>query len=154
MIKNIKIMGNNKYIKISFWLSILAIILSLSTILIWFVSVNELTCPNLDSFIGTIVTLLAIIVTFVIGWQIYNAVEIKEKIKIVDSLRLLQEQQEHKTNQMIYNAWHHLSYTSAQMSANDHDYVNAYRLLLNSLSNSIFAFIFFYRAKKQSSTRF
>lgn len=126
--------------KLVYWslgLSIIAALLSIATILVCISCSSNLSMVSIEGFIGVIVALLAIIVTIVLGWQIYNALEIKEKVKIIDELVSNQKQQEHRCDQMIYNAWHHLSYNSAHMSAQDHDYVSAFRLLHNSLCNSL-----------------
>ena len=63
-------------IKFSDICAYLALLFSVVTILLWICNVGGFTVVSLDTFVGVIVALLAIIVTFVIGWQIYNAIDI------------------------------------------------------------------------------
>ena len=39
---------------------------------------------SLDTFIGVMVTMVGILVTFAVGWQIINALEIKNKLAEID----------------------------------------------------------------------
>lgn len=130
-------MENNKLIKWSFWLSIVAIVASVTTILLWIVNACGVVVVTLDSFVGVIVTLLTVLVTIVLGWQIYNAVEIKDKMNSICSLEAKFKQQEHRTDQMFYNASHHLAYTEGRIAAKEQDFVSAYRFSLNALCNTL-----------------
>lgn len=121
----------------SVWLSIIAVIISFTSIVICIISPREDSFITLDSFVGVCVALLAILVTIILGWQIYNAVEIKEKIRKLDALHLSQQQYNHRLDQMYFNTCHHQSSTLAYICAHEGDYVNAYRLYLNSLCNSL-----------------
>ena len=40
----------------------------------------SLSNVSLDTFIGVMVTMIGILVTFAVGWQIINALEIKSKL--------------------------------------------------------------------------
>ena len=62
-------------IKFSDICAYMALLFSVVTIVLWICNVGGFTVVSLDSFVGVIVALLAIIVTFVTGWQIYNRVE-------------------------------------------------------------------------------
>ena len=73
-------------IKFSDICAYMALLFSMVTIVLWICNVGGFTVVSLDSFVGVIVALLAIIVTFVTGWQIYNTIELKEHIKKVDDL--------------------------------------------------------------------
>ncbi len=129
-----------KKIKISngsVWLSIIAIIISITSIAICIIYPRENFSITLDSFVGVCVALLAILVTIILGWQIFNAVEINEKIRKLDALHLSQQQHNHRLDQMYFNTCHHQSITLAYICAHEGDYVNAYRLYLNSLCNSL-----------------
>lgn len=131
-------MMNKKKNKISLMLSIIAIVLSLSVIVLWIVNTSNLAVVSLDSFVGVIVALLAIIVTAVLGWQIYNAIEIKGKLRAIDSLQSALKQQEHRMEQMYYNACHSHGYVAAYQSASvNKDFVDAYRWLVSSLRYSL-----------------
>lgn len=109
-------MMNEKKNNISLILSIVAIVLSIGIILLWIVNTSHLAVVSLDSFVGIIVALLAILVTAVLGWQIYNAIEIKEKLRAIDSLQSALKQQEHRMEQMYCNACHSHGYVAAYQS--------------------------------------
>ena len=62
-------------------LSIVAIVLCLLVFALWIFEVMPHSVITPDSFIGACVSLLAVIVTIAIGWQIFNIVEVKSIIK-------------------------------------------------------------------------
>ncbi len=62
-------------------LSIVAIVLCLLVFALWIFEVTPHSVITPDSFIGACVSLLAVIVTIAIGWQIFNIVEVKSIIK-------------------------------------------------------------------------
>ena len=43
---------------------------------------------SLDTFIGVMVTMVGILVTFAVGWQIINALEIKNKLAEMEKLKM------------------------------------------------------------------
>ena len=134
----IKYMRNEKKNNVSLLLSIVAIVMSMGIIVLWIVSTNNLAVVSLDSFVGVIVALLAILVTTVLGWQIYNAIEIKEKLRAIDSLQSALRQQEHRMEQMYCHACHSHGYVAAYQSASvNNDFVDAYRWLMSSLRYSL-----------------
>lgn len=62
---------------------------------LWICNTIRLSVVSLDSFIGVMVALLGILVTFAIGWQIINALEIKAKLKEIEIIKMnLSKQQE------------------------------------------------------------
>ena len=65
------------------WLSVTAVIIAIIAFVI--VCCRWITFPeSTESFIGILVSLLAICVTFVIGYQIINTLNIKESVKEID----------------------------------------------------------------------
>lgn len=76
----------NKKVNWAIGLSIIAIILWTIMIVMWCCRAGGFSAINLDTFVGVIVALLAIIVTIAIGWQIYNAIELKNKFAKLDEL--------------------------------------------------------------------
>ncbi len=70
-----------KKTNIAFVLSITAIVGVLAISLLWIIGCIKLSVVSLDSFVGVIVALLAIIVTVAIGWQIVNAIDVRDKIR-------------------------------------------------------------------------
>lgn len=57
--------------------------LAVSVILMamWICNVGGFTVVSLDSFVGIIVALLAIIVAFAVAWNIYNGIDLKNDVK-------------------------------------------------------------------------
>lgn len=76
----------NKKVNWAIGLSIIAIILWTIMIVMWCCRAGGFSAVNLDTFVGVIVALLAIIVTIAVGWQIYNAIELKNKFAKLDEL--------------------------------------------------------------------
>ena len=88
---------NNKLTRWAFWLSLIAIVMSSAVIALWLFKAKTIAIIQLDTFIGVIVALMALLVTVVLGWQIYNAVEIKEKLI---SIKSLQDEQRKLKNEL------------------------------------------------------
>lgn len=68
-------------------LSVAAIAMCLLVFALWIFEVMPHSVVTVDSFIGACVALLGLIVTVAVGWQIYNAIEVKEKIAEIDRLQ-------------------------------------------------------------------
>ena len=62
-------------------LSIVAISLCLLVLMLWIFEVIPHAVISSETFIGACVTLLSIIVTIAVGWQIFNIVEVKSTIR-------------------------------------------------------------------------
>ena len=118
-------------------LSIAAILLCLLVFALWAFKVIPHSVITPDSFIGACVTLLGVIVTMAVGWQIYNAIEMKEKIAEIDRLQQKQEGQEHRMEQMYCNASCAAGHAMAAVAENRKDYVDAFRWTLVSLKFSL-----------------
>jgi hypothetical protein len=128
--------NSSKLINWSFWLSLIAIVISIIIVIVWIVNNFQVTTVHLDSFIGVTVALLALLVTIVLGWQIYNAVNINEKIRSIDTLESRLEYQSHELEQKYNMVCHIQAYNSAQLSIDREDYIDAYRWFQNSLQYS------------------
>ena len=61
-------------------LSLLAVVGVVIIILLSVFYKASLADVSLDTFIGVMVTMVGILVTFAVGWQIINALEIKNKL--------------------------------------------------------------------------
>ena len=135
---------NNKLTKWAFWISVIALVMSTVVIVLWIVSAKSVAVIQLDTFIGVIVSLMALLVTIVLGWQIYNAVDVKEKIQAISALEDRQEQlrkyieqsQENIKNTNMYNAFYH-STIMGLGAFNAKEYTAAFRFLLNALALSL-----------------
>ena len=63
--------------KLPIILSVVSILIALTIGGLWLFGTMHISVVSLDTFIGVIVALLAIIFTVVIGWQIINTIEIR-----------------------------------------------------------------------------
>ena len=116
----------------------ISLAISITIAVLWCCNVGGFSVVDLASFVGVIVALLAIIVTFVVGWQIYNAIEMKEEIKQLNILEKnledkLREQEKNMEGQRFeYKAQHGvaLGFEALFMKG----YITAFRFFLESLS--------------------
>lgn len=118
-------------------LSIAAILLCLLAFALWAFEVMPHSVITAENFIGACVALMGVIVTMAVGWQIYNAIEVKEKIAEIDRLQQKQDGQEHRMEQMYYNTSRVVGYAMAAIAENRHDNTNAMRWLLSSFKFSL-----------------
>ena len=73
----------------------ISLLISIVMLILWCCNAGGFSVVSLDSFVGVIVGLLAIIVTLVLGWQITSVLEVKDKIqritKLEENLHALKE---------------------------------------------------------------
>lgn len=72
---------------LSLILSLLALVGVVVLAGLWWCHSVSLTDVSLDTFIGVMVGMVGILVTFAIGWQIINALEIKSKLADIERLK-------------------------------------------------------------------
>ena len=65
----------------AFWFTLFALFMCLIVFGLWIFEAIPHSVVTPDSFIGACITLLSIIVTIAIGWQIFNVVEVKNTMK-------------------------------------------------------------------------
>ena len=76
--------------KLAVWgivISILAVLICLMTIGLWIFEVAPKSIVTIDAFMGVCATVMSVIVTIAIGWQIFNVVEVR------NTMRYLEEKQ-------------------------------------------------------------
>ena len=66
--------------KLSIILSIISLVGVLTIFMLWIFGSLKLSVVSLDTFIGVIVALLAIVFTVIVGWQIVNAIDMRERM--------------------------------------------------------------------------
>ena len=118
-------------------LSVAAIAMCLLVFALWIFEVMPHCVIKPESFIGACVALLGVIVTMAVGWQIYYAIEVKEKIAEIDRLQQQQEGQEHRMELMYCNASCAAGHAMAAVAESRKDYVDAFRWTLVSLKFSL-----------------
>ena len=105
----------------------LSLAISITLLALWCCNVGGFTVVSLDSFVGVIVALLAIIVTLAVGWQIYNSLEIKNKIKELSSLEVKIKEQEKKFGQELINSEYRVAYIYGYSAMKEKSYIDAFR---------------------------
>ncbi len=75
--------------KYTFWIAIVALMLSLCLIAVICMDVWEISVIDSNSFISGLVAIMSIIFTLLVGYQIYNALDLKEKIAEIDRLKIV-----------------------------------------------------------------
>jgi hypothetical protein len=115
----------------------LSLAISITLLVLWCCNVGGFTVVSLDSFVGVIVALLAIIVAFVVGWQIYNSIEIKGKIEELSALKEIINDQEKTIKQETGKSQHLISYILGNEAYKEKRYLDAFRFLMSSLRYSM-----------------
>ena len=125
-------------------LSIAAIVAVVILILLWVCNVWNLSVIGIETFIGVIVALLAIIVTFVVGWQIYSTLDIKSiikeydvRIKEVEALKKQFMYQQDKIEQLTLMNKHITGLTWGKTAIKEEQWTAAFRYLIISLRSSL-----------------
>lgn len=80
----------------SFWLSILAITFSTITIALFFWKVTPYSNVDALTFIGVIAAFIGLSVTMLVGYQIYNAIDLRQRINAVEKMRSSLEEQQNQ----------------------------------------------------------
>lgn len=129
-----------KKLNVAIVLSIVAIALSGTMSVLWCCNAGGFSAVDLDTFVGVIVALLAIIVTIAIGWQISNAMDIRaymtkldERICKVEKLESQFEEQKQQVKQLNNEAKHFSNIAIAETYKREEKYVDAFRFYLSAL---------------------
>lgn len=115
----------------------LSLAVSVTLLILWCCNVGGFTVVSLDSFVGVIVALLAIIVTLVVGLQIYNSIELNDKIKQLSTLEKKAKEHEIKMEQHFYHSQHLILLDFGLKAYNEGNYLAAFRYYLASLKCSL-----------------
>ena len=127
----------NKKANWAIGLSVIALIFVAIMFVLWCCNVGGFSTVNLDTFVGVIVALLAIIVTIAIGWQIFNIFELKNKIEEVNELKKQFGEQQKYIEQLTLKNQHVTGYTWGKSCVKEEDWFHAFRFLLISLHASL-----------------
>ena len=112
--------------KLSIILSTLSLIGVLSVWGLWLCESLEFSVVSLDSFVGVIVALLAIVVTVAIGYQIINTIEVKDEItRLRDTQRIIVEN-EQNFSKLACNLQADSSSTISQLHAAKKQYFESF----------------------------
>lgn len=123
----------------------LSIILSLVALIGVIVLAVVMACLNislanvsLDTFIGVMVTMIGILVTFAVGWQIINALEIKSKLAEIEKIKADVNTQQSNINKIAariaYDAAVNRGYTLQKQC----EYHRAFAAIQEAIKNCLF----------------
>ena len=71
---------NNRISKYAFWISIISLLLALSIAFVIIMDVWEISVIDSNSFISGLIALMSLVFTLLVGYQIYNAIDTREKM--------------------------------------------------------------------------
>ena len=78
----------------SFWLSLMAFVVSLIALGVFIYKVEPYSVVTIDTYIGVIAGFIGISVTLLVGYQIYNALDLRQRITAVETLKISMESQQ------------------------------------------------------------
>lgn len=121
-------------------LSATSLLIVIAIIGLWMLKSREVAVITLDTFVGVIVALLAIIVTIAIGWQIWAAMDLKSNIAKLDSriqevenIRDQFKKQEQDMKQLHYEAQHFSHIAIAETYKSRKLFLDAFRFYMSAL---------------------
>lgn len=82
-------------------LAILALVGVISVWGLWICNVIGFSVVSLDSFVGVMVAILGLLITFAIGWQIINAFDIRNKLTKIQTLKAEIDEQRNKIDNLV-----------------------------------------------------
>lgn len=132
--------------KITFILSLISFVGVLSVWGLWLLGTMKLSIVSLDTFIGVIVALLAIVFTVIIGFQIVNAIDMREKMSELQKrqMNILENERQLAENDRLhvmeaYNLQSGISGESAEVYFAKGQYIEAFAFYHSALHHAILA---------------
>lgn len=127
----------NKKVNWAIELSVVALILVAIMFVLWCCNAGGFSAVSLDTFVGVIVTLLAIIVTIAIGWQIYNAMDLKEKLNKIEALEKILNESNEISAQINYSNQLSIYLNTASFCESQNSYDSAFAAYHTAFYNAI-----------------
>lgn len=115
----------------------LSLVISVTMIVLWCCNAGGFKVVSLDSFVGVIVALLAIVVTLVLGWQIYNALELKAKIEELNIVKEDLNRQEKESKEENKRMNHLITVSLANIEINNKNYGLVFLYSIASLESAM-----------------
>lgn len=115
----------------------LSLVISVTMVVLWCCNVGGFTVVSLDSFVGIMVALLGIVVTLVLGWQIFNSIELKTKIEELNIVKEDLKRQEKENREENKRMNHLISVSLANIEINNNRYELAFLYSIASLESAI-----------------
>ena len=127
----------NKKLNWAIDLSIAAIVLSGVMFILWCCKAGGFSAVTLDTFVGVIVALLAIIVTIAIGWQIFNIYEVRSQLGIIQQLKAELDRQQECFERMELRTAHLHAISLSYIAMVRKEYCDAFRYLMEAVYFSL-----------------
>ena len=132
--------------KITFIMSLISFVGVLSVWGLWIFGSMELSVVSLDTFVGVIVALLAIVFTVIVGLQIVNAIDMREKMSQLEKkqMELLENERQLAENDRLhvmeaYNLQAGINGESAEAYFAKGQYIEAFAFYHAALHHAILA---------------
>lgn len=132
--------------KITFILSLISLVGVLSIWGLWIFGSMKLSVVSLDTFVGVIVALLAIVFTVIVGLQIVNAIDMREKMSELEKrqMNILENERQLAENDRLhmmeaYNLQSGISGESADAYFAKGQYIEAFAFYHSALHYAILA---------------
>lgn len=122
-------MSYEKKINYAIWLSVVSLILWCMVVGLWVCSVFKFAIIDSNTFVGVVVALLGVIVTFVVAWQILNVIDVKTQVSDIADLKKELKQQRDDIDEDFYSMMYLLSIAFGDISVqnkNINDAFNSY----------------------------
>lgn len=127
----------NKKWSFAHFCAYISLAISITMLVLWCCNVGGFAVVSLDSFVGVIVALLAIVVTLAIGWQIFNSIEIRKRIEKLDALEEKFREHDKKMNQLYFWSQHLISANMGDFAFNNNQFLLAFLYYMKSLESSL-----------------
>lgn len=118
---------------LSIILSLLAFVCVIVLSVLVFIPDIALSDVSLDTFIGVMVTMIGILVTFAVGWQIINALEIKSKLAEIETIKNDIKEQREQMLELAESTKHESMLIRAQEFYRCGDHIHATICAMDSL---------------------
>lgn len=118
-------------------LSVASLVIIVAIIGLWCFKSKEIAVVTLDTFVGVIVALLAIIVTIAIGWQIFNIYEVKSQLNKIQQLKTELDKQRLDFEEMELSTAHLHAITLSHIGMARQEYCEAFHYLIEALYFSL-----------------
>ena len=118
---------------LSIILSLLALVCVIVLSVLMFIPDVTLSDVSLDTFIGVMVTMIGILVTFAVGWQIINALEIKSKLAEIETIKNDIKEQREQMQELAESTKHESMLIRAQEFYRCGDHIHATICAMDSL---------------------
>ena len=118
-------------------LSVASLVIIVAIIGLWCFKSKEIAVVTLDTYVGVIVALLAIIVTIVLGWQIFNIFELRQKMEEMNALKSQFNEQSEKIKKLSLRVEHGMNLTWGDNEMSNKNYWLATYYYIKSLNYAL-----------------